>query len=388
VFALARMAPVLAVRKTNPKGIRSVDDLLRPDVKLSLPNPDAAAAGTLFREALRKTGRWEAVEKAAAVLKPTVNDVGNDLRLGAVDAGILWDALLSQVPEAETVPLPELAGVEASVSAGVLRSSADPAAALRLARWLAAPDRGGREFAAAGFRPSGGDAWEDRPRLVVHAGAMLRPGLERTIAEFEAREGVEVVTTYNGCGILVAQMKAGERPDLYFACDASFMTMVKDLYETPVDVTLNQLVILVKKGNPHGIRRLRDLARPGLRVGVGNEKQCALGELTQTALREEGVRADVERNIVVRTPAGDMLANQMRVGSLDAAVTYLSNATGAGDTLEAVPVDLPCALATQPVAVGKASPRKALASRLVEAFLSPASRGRFEAWGFRWKVAR
>ncbi|HYF01331.1 MAG TPA: extracellular solute-binding protein, partial [Planctomycetota bacterium] len=94
VFALARMAPVLAVRKTNPKGIRSVDDLLRPDVKLSLPNPDAAAAGTLFREALRKTARWEAVEKATAVFKPTVNAVGNDLRLGAVDAGILWDALL------------------------------------------------------------------------------------------------------------------------------------------------------------------------------------------------------------------------------------------------------------------------------------------------------
>ena len=217
---------------------------------------------------------------------------------------------------------------------------------------------------------------------------MLRPGLERTIAEFEAREGAEVATTYNGCGILVAQMKAGERPDLYFACDVEFMKMVKDRFEPPLDVTLNQLVILVKKGNPHGIRRLRDLARPGLRVGVGNEKQCALGELTQTALREEGARAEVERNIVMRTPTGDMLANHMRVGALDAAVTYLSNAAGAGDALEAVAVDLPCAIATQPVAVGKGSARKALAGRLVEALVSPVSRERFEAWGFRWKAAR
>ncbi len=58
---------------------------------------------------------------------------------------------------------------------------------------------------------------------------MLRPAIEQTIAEFERREGVKVTRVYNGCGILVAQMKAGEVPDAYFACDSEFMNQVNDI---------------------------------------------------------------------------------------------------------------------------------------------------------------
>src|SRR5205823_1974271 len=82
---------------------------------------------------------------------------------------------------------------------------------------------------------------------------------------------------YNGCGILVAAMKAGDRPDAYFACDKSFMDQVNDLFLDATDVSQNQLVILVHKGNPRGIHALKDLAQKDLKVGVGHEKQCALG---------------------------------------------------------------------------------------------------------------
>src|SRR5438105_4206483 len=98
---------------------------------------------------------------------------------------------------------------------------------------------------------------------------MLRPAIEETVASFEAREGVKVRTVYNGCGILVGQMRTRVRPDAYFACDASFMSQVRDLFDEPVTVSSNQLVILVHKGNPHHVRRLKDLGKPGLRVGIG-----------------------------------------------------------------------------------------------------------------------
>ena len=102
-------------------------------------------------------------------------------------------------------------------------------------------------------------------------------------------------------------------------------------------------------------RALDDLAQPGLRVGVGHEKQCALGALTQKALEQGRVKAEVMENVKVQSPAGDMLVNQMLTGSLDAVVAYVSNATGHDDELEAIPIDVPCALAVQPVAVGRES---------------------------------
>ncbi|RPH37293.1 MAG: hypothetical protein EHM91_15230, partial [Planctomycetota bacterium] len=177
----------------------------------------------------------------------------------------------------------------------------------------------------------------------------------------------------------------GARPDLYFACDTQFMNDVKDQFATPVDVSLNQLVILVPKGNPQGVKSLKDLGKPGLKIGIGHEKQCALGVLTQETLRQSRVQEAVMKNVAVQTPTGDMLVNQMRTGSLDAVVAYISNAVYAADLLEPIAVDIPCALAVQPVAVGRESKRSNLADRLIEAIKSPESRKQFENEGFRWK---
>jgi molybdate transport system substrate-binding protein len=384
---LGRMTAVLAVRKGNPKKIATLTDLLRPDVRVVQASPDAAAVGKVVRESLMKVARWALLKEKTAGFKGTVHEVGNDLKLDAADAGFLWDALMGQYPDLEVVAVPELATAVATVSAGVLRSTSNAPAALALARWLGARDRGLQDFAKAGFRVPEGDVWMSTPQLVLHAGAMLRPAIEPTIVEFERREGCRVLRVYNGCGVLVSQMKAGERPDAFFACDEQFMKMVQDLYEPAASISLNQLVIVVKKGNPHGIQRLRDLGKPGLRVGVGHEKQCALGALTQETLKVDGTLKDVMKNVVVQVPAGDMLVNQLKAGGLDAAVAYVSNAATSGDVLEAMPIDIPCAIATQPVAIAKASLRKDLAGRLLAAFVSDRSKQRFLDEGFRWKAS-
>jgi ABC-type molybdate transport system substrate-binding protein len=182
-------------------------------------------------------------------------------------------------------------------------------------------------------------------------------------------------------------MKAGQIPDAYFACDTEFMEQVPDLFPEPVDVSQNELVILVEKGNPFNIGSLRDLTKEGLRVGIGHEKQCAMGWLTQNTFREGGVQQEVMANVTVQSPTGDMLVNQMQTGSLDAAVAYLSNAAGAGEFLDAVRIEgLECSVATQPYAVKPDSPNAQTASRLFERICSAESRDSFAAEGFGWKV--
>ena len=49
------------------------------------------------------------------------------------------------------------------------------------------------------------------------------------------------------------------------------------------------------------------------------------------------------KNVKVQSPTGDMLVNQLRTGSLDAVVAYVSNAVPAADQLEAIAIDIPCA---------------------------------------------
>ena len=166
---LARMHAVLAVPKGNPKRLTSLADLMRDGVRLAQANPDAAAVGKLVRDALQKSGQWDTVAARTIVFTGTVNDVANDVKLGAVDAGFIWDAMRGLYPDLETVELPELAGVEARISAAVLASAKDPAAALRFARYLGARDKGLPEFQRSGYEVAGGGEWAERTPLLETA---------------------------------------------------------------------------------------------------------------------------------------------------------------------------------------------------------------------------
>ena len=388
IIPLAKMTLILAVPRGNPKQLTSLDDLLKPGVRLAQANPDAAAVGKVTRNLLTKTNQWDPIAKKTLVFTGTVNDVANDIKIGAVDTGFIWDAMLPLYPELQSVPIPQLASATSLVDAAVLKSSHQPTAALRFARYLGARDRGLKTFTDEGYRVVDGDAWSQSPTLNLFAGAMLRPAIEQTIERFEQREGCHVNRVYNGCGILVGEMKKGigPMPDAYFSCDSSFMTQVKDLFLDSADISTNQLVILVPKGNPHGIHTLKDLGKPGIRLGVGHEKQCALGALTATTLEQAGLRDPVRKNVVAESATGDLLVNQLRTGSLDAVIAYISNATNSADKLEAMTIDVPCAVATQPIAVSKSSANKQMASRLMSAIESEESRRLFLANGFGWKL--
>lgn len=382
VVPLARLTPVIAVARGNPRGVRGPDDL--PSLPVALANPEAAAVGRTARDLLRRSGQWASLADRVKVFKPTVNDVANDIKLGAVDAGIVWDATVRQYPELEAVRVAAFDAHPQSVSIGVLKSSQQPTAALRFARYLGAPERGLREFAGRGYEVVAGDAWEEVPEVVLFSGGVNRVAIEETLNRFEEREGARVTRVYNGCGILVSQMKAGQHPDAYFACDVSFMSQVTDLFPTAANLAQTDMVLVVPRGNPKGLTSLEDLTQSGLRIGLANAEQSALGALTARLLTAHGVLDRVMPNVRVQTPTADLLVNQIRGGSLDAVVVYRANTMYLGDALMVVPLPDPDASAIQPYAVGRNSKHRFLMERLRATLESAESRGRFESNGFRW----
>ena len=381
---IATQTAVLVVKKGNAKGVKAIADLQRPEVRVAIANPDAAAIGKLLRAALGET--WTSLAAKAVLTGATVTEAANAVKVDSADVAFIWDAMLPQYADFEVVTAPELSKVKAQVAVGLLTCASESTAAMRFARYLAAKDKGLPVFQKQGFAVAEGEPWAREPELLLYSGSMLRPAIDKTLTDFEKREGVRVTRVYNGCGILVGQMKAGSKPDAYFACDKEFMGQVQDSFEASDDIAQNELVILVPKGNPHKVADLRDLTKPGLKVGIGHEKQCAMGWLTQRTLTESGIKDEFMKNVTVQTPTGDMLVNQMLAGSLDAAITYISNAIGAGDKLDAVRIQgLKCAVATQPFAIAKQTPYKQTMARLHELLRSAESKERFTGEGFQWK---
>lgn len=375
----------VAVQKGNPKGIRTLDDLLRPDVRLVQANPDSAAIGKVVRAELQRLSLWDPLAKKTAAFKPAVTEVANDVKINAADASFAWDTMAVNYPDLEFLAIAPLDALSAKVSVAVLSTAPDATAAIKFARYLTASDRGLLHFGKAGFKVVPGDKWAAVPEIEVLAGSMLRPAVEQTISAFEKREGVRITRVYNGCGILVAQMKTGQHPDAYIACDMAFMKQVSSLFGPSITLSRNSLVIAVQKGNPHGIKSMRDLGKKGLRVGVGHEQQCALGAVTKETFITGGVYERIASNIVVQVPAGDMLINQMRTGSLDASVVYVSNMKLANGELDSVPITgFDCSIVEQPMAVGRESKHPHLTGRLVTRLLAAESENTFRDWGFEW----
>ena len=387
VLAMATMRPVIAVQRGNPKHITSYRDFLRAGVRVGLGNPEAAAVGKIAKKTATDLEIWDSLASRVTVFKPTVNDLGNDLYIGTIDAAVIWDATARQYDGLEIVDDPSLSRHARQVTLGVLRSCAAPAAALHFARYLTARDRGSLVFARHGFTPIDGDAWADVPRLQLMSGAMLRPAIEATIARFEEREGVKINRIYNGCGILVSQMKTGTIPDAYFSCDQSFLLQVQDRFEPGYTVSSNDIVMLVAKDNPKRLAKLLDLTARDLRVGLGLPEKSALGALTAALLERTGhaEKLAASGNVVVESATGDLLVNQIVAGSLDVVLVYKSNTAHVLKHCEVIDIEDTAARASQPFAIARDSDHPRLMRRLLDAIRSADSRERFRDLGFHWQ---
>ncbi|MGF1448604.1 MAG: substrate-binding domain-containing protein [Opitutales bacterium] len=390
VLPLAKLTPVIAVPAGNPQRIQGLDDLLRPGVRLALGNPEAASIGKQTRERLRASGHWSSIKQQAeqnGVFMPTVPELANAVVLRAVDAAIVWDATARQHAAIEIIHDPVLAAKTQTVAIGVLQSTQAATAALHLARFLNS-EIGNEFFAAHRFEPIQGDRWSDRPELTFFCGAVNRRAIEPVLRAFQEREGVTINTVYNECGILTGQMKsirfnqtgaAAGFPDVYMACDHYDLDTVQDWFLPGRNISIAPIVIAVPRGNPAGIRNLEDLARPGVRVTVGQPEQCTVGALTRILLEQVGLKDAVMANVVMQTASSAMLVPTVATRSADATIAYETD-TLREDRVAVIPIDHSAALATQPFAVSRHTAHPHLSQRLLDAVL--VARAAFQEAGF------
>ena len=386
---VALLTAGLVVPKGNPRGLTTLSDLGKEGLKISLAER-SASVGRFTWKVLEEEGLLARVNPNVVVTKPTVNAIVEDVATGAVDVSLAWDAVAKNFSEVEWLAVPEFLKRAKRASIGVLTSSKDAKRALHFARYVTARDRGRKVFQEMGFMvPDEGDEWSDQPEVTFFSGSMLRPAIQERVREFEEREGCRVNTVFEGCGTLVAQMDAGATPAGYFACDTKFLNKVQERFFTGRIMTRNEIVLLVRMGNPKELFKLKDLGKPGVKLGICDGRKSALGELTRIMLERRGLAKELEVNVAVKVAKGDDLVSAVQARSLDAALVYRSNALASPVTLEEneiVELNDDLAFAEQPFAVAKGSAYPALMRRLGEFLATPEARGRFEKLGFQWEL--
>lgn len=120
--------PVILVAKGNPKKIASLEDLTKPGVRLGLGDSNACAIGRKSTKIFQKNDLpLDAIEENVVFRSLTVNELGNQVKLGMVDAAIVWDAVAAYFAEqAEVVAIPPEKNVISTVVVGMLSSTEHP----------------------------------------------------------------------------------------------------------------------------------------------------------------------------------------------------------------------------------------------------------------------
>ncbi len=389
---LATMTPVIALAEQRDGAVGSLRELMDGDDRIAIGTPEGTAIGAATRAALESGNLWESFAENIEVTKPTVNDLANDVKIGAVDAAIVWDVIARQFG-LRHVADPALSEQSARVEIGVLSASEHPAAALHFARFLAAPQHGARHFKDHHFDVIEGDRWADVPEVNFFSGALNRRAMEPIIEAFEKREGVRVNTVYQGCGALNAQMGVVREqdpdqgfPDAYLACDVYYLDPVKEWFEQTATVSATRIVIVTRKGNPHNIGELKDLAQPGLRLVVGHPTHCTIGGLTERLFKAKGLYDDIMANVVEQQPSSGMMVPPVVSGAADASLAYYNDTLPERDRLHVIELDTEYARAVQPFGIAASSRHKHLMLRLYR-FIGQ-SREIYEALGFGWVLGR
>jgi len=175
--------------------------------------------------------------------------------------------------------------------------------------------------------------------LVVYCGAGLRPPVAELIETFSKRHGVRLEPVYTGAGILLSQMTLAQRGDIYIPGDQFFMQQAVDrgYILEQAEAACFIPVIAVPKGNPKGVKGLDDLTRHDLKVGLGEEKACAVGRSSAVMLARAGLTGKV-KPAYVATTVND-LGTHVKIGTLDAAIIWDAVARFYPDDVDMVSIE-------------------------------------------------
>lgn len=221
--------------------------------------------------------------------------------------------------------------------------------------------------------------------LLVFAGAGLRPPVQQLAERFQQREHVAVQIEYGGSGALLNRIRESGRGDVFVPGSLRYAEPLQASHEVLAVLPLVQHapVIAVNRAAAQRIETFADLAKPGVKIGLGDPQAMALGRTAAEILDHSGLRSEIEANVVVRAATVKQLALYVADGDVDAAIIGATDYAEHADKLVLRPI--PAGWFKPEIAgavVLRSSADPALAKRFAEFMASEEGLTTFEHFGF------
>jgi molybdate transport system substrate-binding protein len=207
---------------------------------------------------------------------------------------------------------------------------------------------------------------------------------------FQARcPEVRVDFAYKGSGYFIADIARSQEGDLYMPGEEFYLLQAVERgfitdYDPKRDVAAYFVTcIITPRGNPENVRTIQDFARPGLRVGLGNPRACAIGIWHEKTFRKAGIWNDVQANAKFSAKCIPELGNAVQHRLIDAAIVWSSTAVLYLRDVEIIPLEPQYRGAIRlPVAVLDFAKHRQTAQMLKDLILSPEGKAIFASHAY------
>jgi len=234
----------------------------------------------------------------------------------------------------------------------------------------------------------GGCSADKDNTITAFCGSASKPAMEEAAAAFGEKTGIRVYLNFSGSGTMLAQMKLSKSGDVYIPGSPDYMAYAErdGIVEPGSDKIILYLVpaILVQNGNPMKIEKLADLARPGIKVGIGNPEAVCVGLYAIEILEFNSLLDDVQDNIVTYAESCSKTASLIALKSVDAIIGWRVFSEWNPDAIDVVylkPEQLP-RLAYIPAAVSTFTEDRENAVRFIDFLTSTEGQEIFSKWGY------
>lgn len=230
--------------------------------------------------------------------------------------------------------------------------------------------------------------------LLFFCGSAVKVPMEEIVKAYERERGVKVLVNYGGSGGLLSQMQLSKKGDVYLAGSPDYISIGerKKLLVPGTDKRVAYLIpaIIVPKGNPGKVQSLGDIARPGVRVGMGNPETVCLGLYGIELLENNKLLAPVLKNAAVFAKSCEDTAMLAVLGKVDAILGWDVFASWNPKEVEWIrlsPDAIP-RIAYIAIDIPVYAKDKAASQDFIDYVTGPEARKIFEKWGYVTDEAR
>lgn len=228
-------------------------------------------------------------------------------------------------------------------------------------------------------------AYGGEKRLLFHAGLGQRSALNEIKEVFEKKHPeIKVNFSYKGSGYFIADITRSKQGDLFMPGEEFYLLQAVERgfltdYDPKTDIPAYFVTtIITPKGNPKNIQKIEDFAKPGVRVGLGNPRSCAIGIWHQKTFKKAGIWDKVKENATLSAKCIPELGNAAQHKAIDATIVWTTTAVLYLRDVEIIPIEQQYrGIIRLPVGVLKFARYKEEARKLMDFILSDEGRAIF-----------